>query len=86
VPEHVITGLSSVTYVTSAPALFWHQASSRRCGRRLLVQIKQEKKMTKIVLAIVLAVATLAAVPASARPNCQEDLGYGRTGNFGCGG
>jgi hypothetical protein len=48
--------------------------------------MKQEKKMTKIVLAIVLAVATLATVPASARPNCQEDLGYGRTGNFGCGG
>ena len=26
------------------------------------------------------------AVPASANPNCVEDLGYGRTGSFGCGG
>jgi GAF domain-containing protein len=26
------------------------------------------------------------AVPASAGPNCQEDLGYGRTSSFGCGG
>jgi hypothetical protein len=44
------------------------------------------EEMSKIVLAVVLAIATLAAVPASARPHCQEDLGYGRTGNFGCGG
>ena len=41
--------------------------------------------MSKIVLAIVLVIATLATVPASARPSCQEDLGYGRTGSFGCG-
>jgi hypothetical protein len=25
-------------------------------------------------------------VPASAGPYCQEDLGYGRTSGFGCGG
>ena len=43
--------------------------------------------MTKIALAVALAIAALAAVPASAHPNqCQEDLGYGRTGSFGCGG
>jgi pyruvate formate-lyase activating enzyme-like uncharacterized protein len=52
--------------------------------------IKQQQrrmtKMNKIMLAIVLAIATLAAVPASAGPYCQEDLGYGRTSSFGCGG
>jgi hypothetical protein len=42
--------------------------------------------MTKLVLALALAFATLATVPASAGPYCQEDLGYGRTGSFGCGG
>jgi hypothetical protein len=42
--------------------------------------------MTKIILALALTVAALAAVPASANPNCVEDLGYGRTGSFGCGG
>jgi hypothetical protein len=40
-------------------------------------------KMNKILLTIVLAIATLAAVPASAGPYCQEDLGYGRTSSFG---
>jgi hypothetical protein len=43
--------------------------------------------MTRIALAVALAIAVLAAVPVSAHPNhCQEDLGYGRTGSFGCGG
>jgi hypothetical protein len=43
--------------------------------------------MTRIALAVALAIAVLAAVPASAHPNhCQEDLGYGRTASFGCGG
>jgi hypothetical protein len=42
--------------------------------------------MTKFVLALVFGLATLAAVPASAGPYCQEDLGYGRTSSFGCGG
>ncbi len=42
--------------------------------------------INKIALAIVLTIATLAAVPASAGPHCQEDLGYGRTSSFGCGG
>jgi hypothetical protein len=42
--------------------------------------------MTKLVLALALAFVTLAAVPASAGPHCQEDLGYGRTSSFGCGG
>jgi hypothetical protein len=40
--------------------------------------------MTRIVLALALAIATLATVPASAGP-CKEDLGYGRT-SMGCGG
>ena len=43
-------------------------------------------KMNKIILAIVLTIATLAAVPASAGPYCQEDLGYGRTSSLRCGG
>ena len=42
--------------------------------------------INKIVLAIVLTIAALATVPASAGPYCQEDLGYGRTSGFGCGG
>ena len=42
--------------------------------------------MTKIVLALALALATLATAPAAAGPYCQEDLGYGRTSGFGCGG
>src|SRR4029079_7267122 len=46
----------------------------------------KEILMTKLVLALALAFATLATVPASAGPYCQEDLGYGRTGSFGCGG
>jgi hypothetical protein len=41
--------------------------------------------MTKIVLALILSLATLATVPASALPPCKEDLGYGRT-SMGCGG
>jgi len=42
--------------------------------------------MTKIVFALALTIATLATVPASAGKGCQEDLGYGRTSSFGCGG
>lgn len=43
--------------------------------------------MTKIALAVALVIAAIATIPASAHPNhCQEDLGYGRTGGFGCGG
>ena len=42
--------------------------------------------MTKIILALALALATVATVPASAGPYCQEDLGYGRTSSFCCGG
>jgi hypothetical protein len=42
--------------------------------------------MNRIVLTIFLTIATLAAIPASAGPYCQEDLGYGRTSSFGCGG
>jgi hypothetical protein len=42
--------------------------------------------MTKIILALTLALATLVAtVPASALAPCQDDLGYGRT-SMGCGG
>jgi hypothetical protein len=43
--------------------------------------------MTKIALAVALVIAAIAAIPAAAHPShCQEDLGYGRTGSFGCGG
>jgi hypothetical protein len=42
--------------------------------------------MTKFILALALALAAAATVPASAGPYCQEDLGYGRTSSFGCGG
>ena len=42
--------------------------------------------MTKFVIALALTIATLAAVPVAAGPYCQEDLGYGRTSSFGCGG
>jgi len=60
-------------------------------GRPTGVPLKQhtdqkETLMTKLVLALALAFATLATVPASAGPYCQEDLGYGRTSSFGCGG
>jgi hypothetical protein len=48
--------------------------------------IQEEITMTKIVLALVLAIAAFATVPAAAGPYCQEDLGYGRTSSFGCGG
>jgi hypothetical protein len=39
--------------------------------------------MTKFILTLALTLVTLAAVPASAGPYCQEDLGYGRTSSFG---
>jgi hypothetical protein len=42
--------------------------------------------MTRIVLALALAITTLATAPAVAGPHCQEDLGYGRTSSFDCGG
>jgi len=42
--------------------------------------------MNKILVTIILTIATLAADTASAGPYCQEDLGYGRTSSFGCGG
>jgi hypothetical protein len=48
--------------------------------------IQEEITMTKIVLALALAFAAFATVPAAAGPYCQEDLGYGRTSSFGCGG
>jgi hypothetical protein len=63
-----------------------NEMGGRRWCRRLLIQNEQETMMTKLVLALALAFATLAAVPASAGPYCQEDLGYGRTSSFGCGG
>jgi hypothetical protein len=47
---------------------------------------KEESTMKRIVLALVLAIAAFATVPAAAGPSCQEDLGYGRTSSFGCGG
>jgi hypothetical protein len=42
--------------------------------------------MTKIVLALALAIAAFTTVPAHAGKGCQEDLGYGRSSSFGCGG
>ncbi len=46
--------------------------------------------ITKIALAVALAIATMSAIPAFAAPKhgtqvaCTEDLGYGRTGSYGC--
>ena len=46
--------------------------------------------MSKIALAVALAVAAMSTVPAFAGPKhgtqvaCTEDLGYGRTGSYGC--
>ena len=54
--------------------------------RRQQNPIQEEITMTKIVLALALAFAAFATVPAAAGPYCQEDLGYGRTSSFGCGG
>jgi hypothetical protein len=42
--------------------------------------------MPKIFLLLAFAIALSATVPATAGPHCQEDLGYGRTSSFGCGG
>ena len=58
---------------------FWSAADN-------MTPIQQEITMTKIVLALALAFAAFATVPAAAGPYCQEDLGYGRTSSFGCGG
>jgi uncharacterized membrane protein len=50
----------------------------------------QEKTMTKIALAVALAIAAMSTIPAFAGPKhdtqvaCTEDLGYGRTGSYGC--
>ncbi len=49
--------------------------------------------ITRLTLALALAMTALAGAPASADPhhdrqmasNCQEDLGYGRTSSWGCG-
>ena len=59
----------------ATPVCRWHQEPDPR-----------EITMTKIVLALALAFAAFATVPAAAGPYCQEDLGYGRTSSFGCGG
>ena len=46
--------------------------------------------MTKVALALALAIAAVSTVPAFAAPKhgtqvaCTEDLGYGRTGSYGC--
>jgi hypothetical protein len=80
-----------VSCFTAAPARAWHKrAGGGPDGPRRNVcdrcAAKEETTMTKIILALALTIAALAAVPASANPNCVEDLGYGRTGSFGCGG
>jgi len=54
---------------------------------------RRESMISRITLALALAITTLASIPASAGPqhgwqtasNCQEDLGYGRTSSWGCG-
>jgi len=54
------------------------------------MQQRRKTMMTKIVLAIALAIATMSTIPAFAAPKhgtqvaCTEDLGYGRTGSYGC--
>jgi hypothetical protein len=46
--------------------------------------------MTKVALALALTIAAISTVPAFAAPKhgvqvaCTEDLGYGRTGSYGC--
>ena len=46
--------------------------------------------ITKIALAVALAAAAMSTIPAFASPNhgtqvaSTEDLGYGRTGTYGC--
>jgi hypothetical protein len=75
-----------VTYVTSAQWLSLALSMWSAMVPAPTSPDQQESMMTKLVLALTLAFATLAAVPASAGPYCQEDLGYGRTSSFGCGG
>jgi hypothetical protein len=56
-------------------------------------QTRRESMISRITLALALAITALASIPASASPqhswqtasNCQEDLGYGRTSSWGCG-
>jgi len=51
---------------------------------------KRRKTMTKVALALALAIAAMSTIPAFAGPKhdmqvaCTEDLGYGRTGSYGC--
>jgi hypothetical protein len=54
-------------------------------GRRRTT-MRKETTMIRLVFALALAIAAFATAPASAGPSCQEDLGYGRTSAFGCGG
>jgi hypothetical protein len=57
-----------------------------RSAADIRTRSQEEITMTKIVLALALAFAAFATVPAAAGPYCQEDPGYGRTSSFGCGG
>src|SRR5262245_13872088 len=73
------------------PALGCAARTGKRGGRprgRAAGTKRTERRttMTKIVFALALTIAALATVPASAGTGCQEDLGYGRTSSFGCGG
>jgi uncharacterized membrane protein len=51
---------------------------------------QRRKTMTKVALAVALAIAAMSTIPAFAGPKhgaqvaCTEDLGYGRTGSYGC--
>jgi hypothetical protein len=80
---------------SSAPAsedyLRWVAFVARE--RRLFAVRKPsegEVMMTKIALAVALAIAAMSTIPAFASPThdmqvaCKEDLGYGRTGSYGC--
>jgi hypothetical protein len=66
-----------------------HSPLKTSVGCPLSVVLRGEGMMTKIVLAAALAIAAMSAVPAFAGPHgtqvaCTEDLGYGRTGSYGC--
>jgi hypothetical protein len=75
------------TWPCSAEAQIYERLPRWRMITMTRIALWRMITMTRIALAVALAIAVLAAVPASAHPkHCQEDLGYGRTGSFGCGG
>jgi hypothetical protein len=75
-----------------AQGLYLGSAGIRRSRRASAARRQlrnEETAMTKIILAAALAIAAMSAVPAFVGPHgtqvaCTEDLGYGRTGSYGC--